>query len=185
MTRMYRLAVVASFGGAVSSASSSLAGEATTTRRPSSEDWTRAALVEPERRHGPLAERCHGRSLPGLLEVRCDFPVSAITQLAGSQNGVRLAGESPGENQLPRSASVRVALASAPRVFLFWTLGEGYDGPLTVVPGVVLSTDGARDGVPHFRLHDALHEPVRTAQSQKRRAPSTPPHSPPSTSTSP
>lgn len=165
--------------------------QAKTGRVPSAAEWQSAPLATAERIVGPQSKRCTARTLRGWLSVRCEFPVSAMTQLGGSRNGVTFVGASPDARQLPQSGTITFPTNGAPRVFLFWSLGEGYDGPLTVVPAVVLSseeqpssgppTEETPNGQPRFRLHDALHEPVPTAQNIKRRlAPSSPPASPPS-----
>ena len=155
--------------GSSSHAGEPSSGQESIGRAPSAAEWKGAPSVTAERSIGALSQRCVAHTLRGWLSVRCDFPVSAMTQLGGSRNGVTFVGASPDARQLPQSGTVRFPASGAPRVFLFWTLGEGYDGPLTVIPAVVLSSEGGPDGQPHFRLHEALHEPVATARSVERR----------------
>lgn len=130
------------------------------------------------RRVGALAERCSIKESAGSAEVRCDFPVSAMTLLSGGPAGTRFRGSGPDAKGLPQAGTITLPLAEEPRVALFWRLGDGYDGPLTVIPAVVVQAYQSAEG-PELLLHDALHEPVRTARAIERERARSSPQSPP------
>ena len=138
--------------------------------KPSKAEWRAAAHVTPARLQGRQAAHCAIVQVREWLRVWCDgFRVAAVTHLGGSSAGEELSLSPPDTRGLPTAGGAWFPLnRGESRAVLFWTLGEGYDGPLTVIPAVVVQTDylGAE---PRVLLHDALHEPVRTRAGEKRR----------------
>lgn len=136
---------------------------------PTSEAWSKAPLIAPRRAVGPQARACQVQAIGEWFKVRCTGLVtSAITELGGNSQNVYLHLDAPNDDGLPREGVVVFALpARERRVLSFWTLGEGYDGPLTVIAGVVLQAYW-QGGQPIVLLHDAFNQPVRTAQSELR-----------------
>jgi len=140
------------------------------TERPEEQAWQAAPSLQLTRSVGPQASACHVQRVREWARVDCpDLRVSAITQLFGAVEGVnyRLAPKAP--DGLPTSGAVVFPLRREQvRGFLIWTLGPGYDGPLTVVPAVVIQTD-FRGEAPRVLLHDAVNQPVPTQQEERRR----------------
>ncbi|MGC4088999.1 MAG: hypothetical protein QM756_14080 [Polyangiaceae bacterium] len=136
---------------------------------PQPKEWEAAERFQATRATGARATACFASRVREWLRVRCPaLRVSAITQLGGETNGTRFAIDAPSKDDVSEGGEVVLPLRPKQRrVVMFWSLGRGYDGPLTVVPGVVLQTDWS-DGAPRVVLHDAVHEPVRTAQSERR-----------------
>jgi hypothetical protein len=148
---------------------------------PDSAEWKAAPELELSRRVGALAKQCAAKQVREWVRVRCaSLQVSAITQLGGNSEGARLRLDPKLPDGLPTGGELVFPIrAGERRVFLFWTLGEGYDGPLTVIPALVVQSEWLGQ-VPVLVLHDALNEPVRTAQSERRRLqPKLPPSPPP------
>ncbi len=141
-----------------------------TSDAPISDEWRGAEEVLPTRVVGMKAQRCKVRRVREWASIRCsDMATSAITQLGGMQKGVSFHLDAPGEDRLPREGVLVFPLRKDDRrVFTFWTLGDGYDGPLTVIPGVIVQADWQGEE-PTLLLHEALHEPMRTAQSERRK----------------
>lgn len=132
-------------------------------------EWTQGRWVELPRRSGVHAGGCRVEQLREWLRVRCEgMRVSGITQLGGAP-GARYAIEPAGDDRIPGGGEIVVPVRRGDRrVFLLWTFDEGYDGPLTVVPGVVMQEYWlAGAAAPVVVLTDALHEPVRTARSSR------------------
>jgi len=146
---------------------------------PSRADWQTAPLLDLSRRVGPLARTCETRRVREWIRVRCpSLRVSAITQLGGSSAGARLSLDPKSLDGFPAGGELVFPVRpSESRVFLFWTLGEGYDGPLTVLPALVVQSEWA-GAHPVLVMHDALNEPVRTAQGERRRLQAEPSPSP-------
>ncbi len=142
-----------------------------TSAAPQSKEWHGAPVIGPTRMIGERANACKVRQVREWVSIRCDSTVvSAMTQLGGTQKGVSFHLDKPGADRLPREGVVVFPLRQGTRrVFSLWTLGPGYDGPLTVIPGVIVQAEWLAD-TPVLLLHDALNEPVRTAQSEKRRS---------------
>lgn len=142
---------------------------------PPVEWWRKAPAVSPQRLAGKHASACRVRHLVyekvHWYKVRCiGLVTSAITQLGGNGNGVAIELDTPADDGIPREGEVVFSLADGQsRVFSFWTFGDGYDGPLTVIAAVVVQARRHR-GVTHVSLHDALDRPIRTAQSERRSA---------------
>ena len=135
---------------------------------PSRSAWLTAEAVLLTRVSGPRALRCTAQSVQGWLKVRCpELHTSAITQLGG-EGAVPLAHIDPaGDDRIPGGGEVVFPILKGDRhALLWWTLGEGYDGPLTVVPGLVLQEYWLGQE-PVVILTDALHEPVPTAKTGK------------------
>lgn len=135
---------------------------------PSRSAWSTAPTVLLTRVSGARALRCSAQSVQGWLKVRCpELHTSAIT-LLGSEGAVPLAHIAPaGDDRIPGAGEIVFPILKGDRhALLWWTLGEGYDGPLTVVPGLVLQEYwlGAE---PIVILTDALNEPVPTAKTGK------------------
>ncbi len=137
---------------------------------PSSAEWRTAPSVAPTRQWGRLAQSCTVKRVREWAHVRCaDLVVSAMTQVGGSNTGLSFHLDSALDNGVPKSGVALFPLRKGDRrALLFWTLGPGYDGPLTVVPGVMVQAEWTGDEAV-LVLHDALHEPVPTASSLRRR----------------
>ena len=135
---------------------------------PSRTEWATAEPVLLTRVSGARAVRCSAHATQGWLKVRCpELHTSAITQLASEGAAVVAHIEPAGDDRIPGGGEVVFPILKGDRhALLWWTLGEGYDGPLTVVPGLVLQEYwlGAE---PVVLLSDALNEPVPTAKSGK------------------
>lgn len=132
---------------------------------PTAAAWHALAPVDWGRAYGEKAQRCELKLFAEWLRVRCaSFKTSAITQLGGSRADVSYAIEPPGADRVPGAGELTFPVRPGERrVFMFWSLGPGYDGPLTVVPAVVLQTHWlAGSDEPSLTLTDALHEPVAT-----------------------
>ncbi len=154
----------------------------TTTAAPSSEQWHTATVVPATRTVGAKAQRCRVRRVEEWASIRCEgMKISAMTQLGGDSKGVSFHLDAPGSDRLPTEGVLVFPLRPGDRrVFSLWTLGDGYDGPLTVVAGVVVQAEWI-DEAATLLLHDALVEPVRTAQGERRKqAAANPPTSTPS-----
>jgi hypothetical protein len=137
---------------------------------PDAAEWSATPAFELSRRIGAQAKLCEARKLREWVRLRCGaLRVSAITELGGSAEGVRLRLDPKSADGLPAGGELVFPMRPGERrVFSFWTLGEGYDGPLTVIPALVAQSDWSGEH-PFLVLHDALNEPVRTAQSERRR----------------
>lgn len=149
------------------------AEENSATADPPSEDaWKAAPPFAPQRAIGEHSTACKVRQLKQWYNVRCTgLPTSAITQLGGDDSGVHFRLEPAADDGLPREGEVTFSLREAQsRVFSFWTFGDGYDGPLTVMAAVVVQAR-RHAGATSILLHDALNQPIRTAQSELRRTP--------------
>jgi len=137
----------------------------TKTPPPSVAAWKAARPSALERVFGVRARGCQVKRIEEWLNVRCPgFKAAALTQLGGNRNDVSYFIEPPGADRVPGPGQVTFPVRSGDRrVFLFWTLGPGYDGPLTVVPAVVLQQSWLLGSdSPSITLSDALHEPVAT-----------------------
>lgn len=136
---------------------------------PTSEVWSKTPVLTPRRAVGPRARACQVQAVGEWFKVRClGLATSAITELGGNSQNVYLHLDAPNDDGLPREGVIVFALQPrARRVFSFWTLGDGYDGPLTVIAGVVVQAYW-QGNEPVVLLHDALNQPVRTAQSELR-----------------
>lgn len=117
--------------------------------RPTPAEWRQArpvALVYA----GPRASRCGAFLLREWLKVRCTGgTVSAVTQLGGERDGVTFWIDPPADRaaNIPGDADVQLPLRRGDRrVLQLWTLGPGYDGPLTVVPALTLQEEWVDDG---------------------------------------
>lgn len=135
------------------------------TSPPSVAAWKAAPSAAFERAIGSRAQSCQIKRIAEWINVRCPgFKAAALTQLGGNRNEVSYFIEPPGADRSPGPGQVTFPVRSGDRrVFLFWTLGPGYDGPLTVVPAVVLQESWlAGSDSPSITLNDALHEPVAT-----------------------
>lgn len=136
---------------------------------PTSDEWNKAPLLTPRRAVGPRAKSCQVQAVGEWFRVRCiGLTTSAITELGGNSQNVYLHLDAPNDDGLPREGVIVFALQPRDRrVFSFWTLGDGYDGPLTVIAGVIVQAYW-QENQPVVLLHDALNQPVRTAQSELR-----------------
>lgn len=135
------------------------------TAPPSVAAWKSAQPSSGENVVGNLAQGCQIKRIQEWVNVRCpNFKAAALTQLAGSRNDVSYFIEPAGVDRLPGAGQITFPVRRGDRrVFSFWTLGPGYDGPLTVVPAVVLQESWLTDSAsPSLTLNDALHEPVAT-----------------------
>jgi hypothetical protein len=134
-------------------------------KAPPTAAWRDAKPVSLPRVSGERASGCEIKVIAEWLRVRCDnFRVSAITELGGTRTDVNYVIEPPGVDRLPGAGELTFPVRPGERrVFLVWTLGPGYDGPLTVVPAVVVQSHWlAGDAGPSITCTDALHEPVAT-----------------------
>jgi hypothetical protein len=132
---------------------------------PTAAEWQARMSVRMSHIHGEKAGQCDIRLIDEWLRVRCaSFKTSAITQLGGARTDVKYAIEPPGADRVPGAGELIFPVRPGERrVFMFWTLGPGYDGPLTVVPAVVLQSHWLAGSMnPSITLTDALHEPVAT-----------------------
>ena len=146
---------------------------ATKTSPPSVAAWKAAPSAAFERAVGSRARSCQIKRIAEWVNVRCPgFKAAALTQLGGNRNDVSYFIEPPGADRLPGPGQITFPVRTGDRrVFLFWTLGPGYDGPLTVVPAVVLQESWLADGdSPSITLNDALHEPVATKTHPRTQA---------------
>jgi len=139
------------------------------TSEPKPSDWDSATQVSLTRAVGGRATACVASRVHEWLRVRCpELRVSAITQLGGDVEGTRFGINLAGQDGVAVGGEVVLPLRPKQRrVIMLWGLGPGYDGPLTVAARLVLQTDWS-GAVPLVLLHDAVHEPVRTAQSERR-----------------
>lgn len=133
-------------------------------------DWHSAAGYRARRVTGRHASACEVHRLEEWLRVRCaELETSAITQIGGQRTGVSTWIAPAGDDRMPGEGQLTFpARRGDARVFLLWTLGPGYDGPLTVVPAVVVQQywlEGA--DAPVVLLSDALHEPVTTKSNPR------------------
>jgi hypothetical protein len=131
---------------------------------PTAAEWEARMRVNLGRTYGDKAASCDVRLNDEWIRVRCAFKTSAITQLGGAHTGVQTVIEPPSADRLPGAGELIFPVRPGERrVFLLWTLGPGYDGPLTVVPAVVVQSQWlAGSENPSITLTDALHEPVAT-----------------------
>lgn len=137
-------------------------------RKPSAGEWNKAQALTPTRATGERSKQCQLSRVREWLRIRCAaLPIAAITQLAGSPTDTRREIAAEGADGLPGGGTLELRLRQDdPRVFSFWTFGQGYDGPLTVVPAVgVQITWPAASSAPIIVFSDALYEPVPTARS--------------------
>jgi hypothetical protein len=144
-----------------------------TTPPPSVAAWKAAPASSFERVVGQRAPSCQIKRIEEWINVRCpDFKAAAVTQLGGNRGDVSYFIEPAGADRVPGPGQVTFPVRSGDRrVFLFWTLGPGYDGPLTVVPAVVLQESWlAGSDSPSITLNDALHEPVATKTHPRTQA---------------
>lgn len=99
---------------------------------------------------------------------------AAITEVGttegrGTSSDVQFNLDPAAEDGMPREGEVVFELFEGERrVFSFWTFGDGYDGPLTVIAGVVVQASRTK-ATTTLLLHDALNQPIRTAQGELRR----------------
>jgi hypothetical protein len=132
---------------------------------PSQATWSATSPVILARAYGTRARGCEVKLSVEWLRVSCPgLKTAAVTQLGGDRREVSYFIEPAGDDRVPGAGQVTFPVrVGERRAFLFWTLGPGYDGPLTVVPAVVLqaSWHSEADG-PSVTLTDALHEPVAT-----------------------
>lgn len=147
------------------------APEDKTSAPPSASAWKTASVLTPQRVAGKHSAACRVLQLGQWYNVRCaGLATSAITQLAGEELGVHFSLDPAADDGFPREGEVTFALRDAQsRAFSFWTFGEGYDGPLTVMAAVVVQAR-RHAGVTSVLIHDAFNQPIRTAQSEIRRA---------------
>lgn len=143
--------------------------EASATPLPTVADWSTSTPFAFSRVAGLRASTCVAARVREWVRVRCPtLRASAITQLGGSSADTYLSISPPGRDGVPEGAEVVLPLRPKERrVIMLWGLGPGYDGPLTVVPALVLQTDWS-GAVPMVALYDAVHEPVRTARGERR-----------------
>ena len=133
---------------------------------PSPAAWKASVSIPAERVFGASARACTVHRVAEWVQVKCpDLKTAAITELAGNEVDVTYYIEPPGDDRVPGAGHVTFRAARGDRrVFSFWTLGPGYDGPLTVIPAVVVQEFFAPGSAePVLTLTDALHEPVATA----------------------
>ena len=123
--------------------------------RPSPAQWKQARPVA-LRYAGPRASRCTAFLLRVWLKVRCSGgTVPAVTQLGGERDGVVFWIDPPADRatNLPGDVDVQFPLRRGDRrVLQFWGLGPGYDGPLTVVPGLTLHEEWVDETGPNLLL---------------------------------
>lgn len=126
--------------------------------------WKAAQPVTLPRVYGSHAKACEVRRIAEWLNVRCVDKTSAVTQLGGDRTDVSYYVNPPGADRISAAGQATFPLRTGDRrVILFWSLGPGYDGPLTVVPSVVLQASWLKgQDTPYISLTDALHEPVAT-----------------------
>ncbi len=137
--------------------------------------WANATLLAPTRAVGVHASRCTVHAVANWYKVRCPgLTTAAITEVGltegrGTPSDVQFNLDPAADDGMPREGEVVFELADGERrVFSFWTFGDGYDGPLTVIAGVVIQASRIKAATT-LLLHDALNQPIRTAQSELRR----------------
>ena len=137
---------------------------------PHSNEWDAAAPVAFTRTAGARASACVASRVREWLRVRCPaLRVSAINQVGGDVSGTRFGIDPKGQDGTSTGAEVVLPLRrEQQKVLMFWGVGPGYDGPLTVMPALVLQTSWLGQS-PFIGLYDAVHEPVRTAASERRK----------------
>jgi hypothetical protein len=132
---------------------------------PAPAAWKSAESFSVKRVFGAKAGACTVRRIAEWVQVKCpELKTAAITELAGNDADVSYYIEPAGDDRVPGAGHVTFrARRGDRRVFLFWTLGPGYDGPLTVTPAVVVQESfSAGSAEPLLTMTDALHEPVGT-----------------------
>ena len=139
------------------------------TAEPKTAEWDAAEPFPLSRVAGTRASACFASRLREWILVRCPaLRASAMTYLGGESADTNFSMGQPDSDGGAKGAQVVIPLrAKQRRVIMFWGLGPGYDGRLTVVPALVLQTDWS-GSAPMVALYDAVHEPVRTAQSERR-----------------
>jgi hypothetical protein len=137
--------------------------------------WKGAVSIAPARAVGVHARQCTVRQLGRWYNVRCPGLVTAaITEEGNSaphrtEDNVQFNLDPAADDGMPREGEVVFELSEGQsRTFSFWTFGDGYDGPLTVIAGVTVQARHQNDHVT-LLLHDALDQPIRTAQSERRK----------------
>jgi hypothetical protein len=112
--------------------------------RPAFADWKTSTPVRLQH-VSPKAARCKVYLVKEWVRVRCLGGVtSAITQLGGEREGVAFWIDSPPDpaTGVPGDGEAVFPVRRGDRRLLqFWTLGPGYDGPLTVVPAFTLQEE--------------------------------------------
>jgi hypothetical protein len=116
-------------------------------KRPTVAEWATAPKVALTR-VSPNLTGCQAFLLREWLKVRCaGMPLAAFSLLGGERNDVLMwitPAKEPTEP--PSSGEVIFPLRKGEvRVLGGWTFGEGYDGPLTVLPAFVLQEDWRED----------------------------------------
>jgi hypothetical protein len=157
------LVLAASSGGA---SDGGLEWPAARSPAPTAFAWKGAPRIAVRRAFGVRARECAVHRVAEWVQVRCPkLKTPSITEPAGDKTGVAYHVDPPGDDRVPGGGHVTFPVRRGDRrVFLFWTLGPGYDGPLTVIPAVVVQESWpAGSAQPVLTLTDALHEPVGTA----------------------
>lgn len=116
---------------------------------PTAAEWKDAPAVQLTRT-GPAAKDCRAYRLREWLRVRCPtLQTSVISLLGGSPEGVAFWIDPPPnkDSVMPGGGEVLFPMRRGDRrVIQLGTFGEGYDGPLTVIPALLLQeqwADGA------------------------------------------
>lgn len=119
-------------------------------KKPSMAEWAAAPKVALTRVSPQLAKSggCQAYLVREWLKVRCGgMPLAAFSMLGGERDDVMMwitPAKEPTEP--PTSGEVIFPLRKGEvRVLAGWTFGEGYDGPLTVLPAFVLQEDWLED----------------------------------------
>lgn len=141
---------------------------AATSPAPRAAEWDAAEALTATRVAGERAARCRVDRVREWLRIRCkDLPTAAIGALGGDAKGLRYEIQPAGDNRVPGDGQVILPVRRGDRrALLWWTFGEGYDGPLTVVPAITIQQSWLPSRqAPVLTLVDALHEPVPTARN--------------------
>lgn len=120
--------------------------------QPTRDEWSTQQRHVKLTRSSKAASRCLASVVREWLRLRCSGGVaSAVTLLGGERDGVLFWIDPPPDKatNIPGDAEIIFPVRRGDRRLIqVWTLGPGYDGPLTVVPSFVVQehwVDGAPD----------------------------------------
>lgn len=136
--------------------------------RPSAREWREASSTTLTQVSGERAAKCRAHRVREWLRVSCPELVTAAVRLVGGEARnayFHVEAEHAEKPGLPGAGEFVIALRPGEqRVVQFWSFGQGYDGPLTVMGSITFQESWLEgDTEPTLLLVDVLHEPIRTA----------------------